>query len=221
MDRSPFIREAHGPYDSISSNQTENTMIGHDNYVAQSSSSLNPLPTLPDTHSPEIDGMPPTLPPKRNLYPPVMQAGSRFRGGQKEVDINTWDEEASAHLLSMRRTPGDLCDCLRPCRRPFKLRYPPSSQKMTENCLQGYPLPTGVVWFVRDVAGFICMLFTWLLIAYAEFVVSCIILPQLPNVPFAWIFGIVYHIFAFLAVCSHCKAVFTDPVRYSIHLCII
>ncbi|KAM7542429.1 hypothetical protein Aperf_G00000011901 [Anoplocephala perfoliata] len=143
-------------------------------------------------------------------FPPVITAGSRYRG-QKEVDINKWDEEASQHLLTMRRPPGDFCDCLRPWRRLCHLRYPPPSQKMSENVENGFLLPFGVVWFVRDCAGCVCMVFTWLLIAYGEFVVACIILPQLPSAAIAWIFGIIYHIFALLAVYSHLKAVFTDP----------
>uniref|UniRef100_A0A5K3EU13 Palmitoyltransferase n=1 Tax=Mesocestoides corti TaxID=53468 RepID=A0A5K3EU13_MESCO len=143
-------------------------------------------------------------------FPPVITAGSRFRG-HKEVDINKWDEEAAQHLLNMRRPPGDLFDCLRPWRKLCHLRYPPPSQKMAENVENGFPLPYGVVWFVRDCAGCVCMVFTWLLIAYGEFVVACIILPQTPSMAISWIFGILYHIFAFLAVFSHLKAVFTDP----------
>ncbi|VUZ50310.1 unnamed protein product [Hymenolepis diminuta] len=143
-------------------------------------------------------------------YPSVLTAGSRFRG-QKEVDINKWDEEASHHLLTMKRPPGDLCDCMRPWRRFCRLRYPPPSQKMAENVENGFRLPFGVIWFVRDCAGCVCMVFTWLLIFYGEFVVVCIILPQLPSVAIAWIFGILFHIFAFLATFSHLKTVFTDP----------
>lgn len=153
-------------------------------------------------------------------FPPIITAGSRYRG-QKEVDINKWDEEASQHLLTMRRPPGDLCDCLRPWRRLCHLRYPPSSQKMSENVENGFRLPFGVIWFVRDCAGCVCMVFTWLLIAYGEFVVAFIILPQLPSATIAWTLGILYHIFAFLATYSHLKAVFTDPVRlpHFLHLC--
>lgn len=146
-------------------------------------------------------------------YPPVLNAGSRFRG-QKEVDINKWDEEASQHLLTMKRPPGDLCDCLNPWRRLCRLRYPPPTQKMAENVENGFHLPFGVVWFVRDCAGCVCMGFTWLLIAYGEFVVTFIILPQLPSAPIAWIFGTLFHIFTFLATYSHLKTVFTDPVSH-------
>lgn len=146
-------------------------------------------------------------------FPPVITAGSRYRG-HKEVDINKWDEEASQHLLTMKRPPGDLCDCLSPWRRLCRLRYPPPSQKIAENLENGFSLPFGVVWFVRDCAGCVCMVFTWLLIVYAEFVIGCIILPQTPNTALAWIFGILYHIFAFLAVASHLKTVFTDPVSF-------
>lgn len=146
-------------------------------------------------------------------FPTLITAGSRFRG-HKEVDVNKWDEEANQHLLTMRRTPGDLCDCLRPCRKLLGLRYPPASVKMAENVENGFKLPCGVLWFVRDCAGGICMVFTWFLIFYAEFVVACIMLPQIPSLPLKCVFGIIYHIFAFLALYSHLKTVFTDPVSH-------
>ncbi|VDN99962.1 unnamed protein product [Rodentolepis nana] len=140
----------------------------------------------------------------------VLTAGSRFRG-QKEVDINKWDEEASQHLLTMKRPPGNFCDFLRPWRRLCRLRYPPPPQKIAENVENGFRLPFGVVWFVRDCAGCVCMIFTWLLILYGEFVVACIILPQIPSAAIGWTFGVLFHIFAFLAAAAHLKTVFTDP----------
>nr|VZH95107.1 unnamed protein product [Spirometra erinaceieuropaei] len=197
MDKSPFLELEEG------------TLGGSDSRLAQDNSAVQNLTINEPAESVQWAGGSNQVQ-SRSLYPPVVQAGSRFRG-QKELDVNTWDEEAAEHLLTMRRTPGDLCDCLRPCRRPLKLRYPPTSLKMTENLENGYPLPCGVVWFVRDCAGGVCMIMTWFLILYAEFVVSAILLPQIQSAAFCWIMGIIYHIFAFLAVASHLKAVFSDP----------
>uniref|UniRef100_A0A0X3NRU9 Palmitoyltransferase n=1 Tax=Schistocephalus solidus TaxID=70667 RepID=A0A0X3NRU9_SCHSO len=197
MDKSPFLELEEG------------TLGGSDSRLAQENSVIQNAPLNEQTESTQWAGGSNQVQ-SRSLYPPVVQAGSRFRG-QKELDVNTWDEEAAEHLQTMRRTPGDLCDCLRPCRRPLKLRYPPTSLKMVENLENGYPLPRGVVWFVRDCAGGVCMVMTWLLISYAEFVVSAILLPQIQSATFCWIMGIIYHIFAFLAVSSHLKAVFSDP----------
>ncbi len=203
LNRPPFIRLAEEESDRRSSaplsmmpgENNTSAERGHGNYASAAKSPANGEAT--------------SGPPQN--FPTVITAGSRFRG-HKEVDLNKWDEEASQHLLTMRRTPGDLCDCLRPCRKTCSLRYPPNSHKMSENTENGFALPCGVVWFVRDCAGCVCMSFTWFLIAYAEFVVACIILPQMPSVVARCIFGVTYHIFAFLAVYSHLKAVFTDPV---------
>ncbi|VDN14581.1 unnamed protein product [Dibothriocephalus latus] len=197
MDKSPFLELEEG------------RLGGSDSVLAEENSAIQNVPLNDQPESTQWAGGSNQVQ-SRSLYPPVVQAGSRFRG-QKELDVNTWDEEAAEHLQAMRRTPGDLCDCLQPCRRPLKLRYPPSSLKMVENLENGYPLPRGVVWFVRDCAGGVCMVMTWLLISYAEFVVSAILLPQIQSAAFCWIMGIIYHIFAFLAVSSHLKAVFSDP----------
>ncbi|VDM36245.1 unnamed protein product [Hydatigera taeniaeformis] len=207
MNRFPFVRLTEG--DSISSRKSESshpqdsTMVNNNDN--QGVTNYGASDRLTDANG-ESDSAA-----SGSALPPVITAGSRYRG-HKEVDINKWDEEASQHLLTMRRPPGDLCDCLSPWRRLFHLRYPPPPQKMATNVENGFPLPFGVVWFVRDCAGCVCMVFTWLLIAYGEFVVACIILPQLPSAVIAWTFGLVYHIFALLAVVSHLKAVFTDPV---------
>ncbi|KAL5969849.1 Palmitoyltransferase ZDHHC3 [Taenia solium] len=206
MNRFPFVRLTEGG--SISSRKSESSHL-QDSAMANNSGNQDVINYGASDHLTDANAESDSAA-SGSAFPPVITAGSRYRG-HKEVDINKWDEEASQHLLTMRRPPGDLCDCLSPWRRLFRLRYPPPPQKMATNVENGFPLPFGVVWFVRDCAGCVCMVFTWLLIAYGEFVVACIILPQLPSAIIAWTFGFIYHIFALLAVASHLKAVFTDP----------
>ncbi|KAH9280333.1 Palmitoyltransferase ZDHHC3 [Echinococcus granulosus] len=206
MNRFPFVRLAEGG--SISSRKSESSHL-QDSAMANNNSNHGVINYGASDRLADANGESDSAA-SGSTFPPVITAGSRYRG-HKEVDINKWDEEASQHLLTMRRPPGDLCDCLSPWRRLCRLRYPPPPQKMAANVENGFPLPFGVVWFVRDCAGCVCMVFTWLLIAYGEFVVACIILPQLPSAVIAWIFGFIYHVFALLAVVSHLKAVFTDP----------
>jgi palmitoyltransferase len=67
------------------------------------------------------------------------------------------------------------------------------------------------VWFVKDICGVICAIFTWLLIAYAEFVVVFVMLVPAPGRVHSFINGIIFELFAFLAVASHLKAMFSDP----------
>lgn len=67
-------------------------------------------------------------------------------------------------------------------------------------------------WFVKDICGVICCIFTWLLIGYSEFVVYFVMLG-----PFEYSFhsvfnGIIFQCGAILAVISHAKAMLSDPV---------
>ncbi|KAL3317036.1 Palmitoyltransferase zdhhc3 [Cichlidogyrus casuarinus] len=141
---------------------------------------------------------------------PMYEAPARYRGGKE--DSTDWDTDARNHVDTMPRPSGDICDCLALCRRPLKLRRPPNFRQLarySENSRRS--LPFGVVWLVRDVCGLICASFTWLLILYAEFVVTCVIVQQAPSPAFSWIAGIIFQIFAINAIWSHWKAVTTDP----------
>jgi len=53
--------------------------------------------------------------------------------------------------------------------------------------------------------------FTWLLIAYAEFVVVIVILLPSKNEIHSIINGTIFHFFTFLAISSHLKAMLSDP----------
>ena len=78
----------------------------------------------------------------------------------------------------------------------------------------------GQLWFVKDCCGVVCAVFTWLLIFYAEYVVLFVILYPSPQIYHSAINAVVFQTFAFLAICSHSKAMLTDPVsiaRSSVH----
>ncbi|RWS10092.1 Palmitoyltransferase ZDHHC3-like protein [Dinothrombium tinctorium] len=69
----------------------------------------------------------------------------------------------------------------------------------------------GGVWCVNDVCGIICAIFTWLLIAFAYYVVlTCILIPE-ENLVYKTINLIVFNGLAILAVASHLRTMFTDP----------
>ena len=75
-------------------------------------------------------------------------------------------------------------------------------------------------WFVNDGVGIGCAVFTYLLIAYGEFVVVFVML--LPEVISAAAFGI-FHAIAFtffscLAVISHSRSMCSDPVSSLHHI---
>ncbi|CAL8101142.1 unnamed protein product [Calicophoron daubneyi] len=128
----------------------------------------------------------------------------------QEIDLSTWDDEAAVRLRAVSRTPGDLCDFLSPCRRYFGLRKPFLRGSLFCRSRKQV-LPFGVAWFVRDPCGIICVVVTWLLLLYAEFVVSTIILLRAPSKMFFWINWPVYHFLTIMSFFSHIKAVFSDP----------
>lgn len=74
------------------------------------------------------------------------------------------------------------------------------------------------MWFVKDICGVICVVLTWLLILYAEYVVMFIMLLPNSNPGYTWANAILFNSLAFLAVASHSRAMFTDPVSISIVL---
>ncbi|BFZ19637.1 hypothetical protein BsWGS_22676 [Bradybaena similaris] len=83
------------------------------------------------------------------------------------------------------------------------------------NCLFrlfGYTNPSlRHVWFVKDICGIVCAVFTWLLVLYAEYVVMFVMLIHDSSNFSSFIHGLTFNMFAFLAVASHLRAMFTDP----------
>lgn len=70
----------------------------------------------------------------------------------------------------------------------------------------------GRMWCVSDICGIICAVMTWLLVTYAEFVVLTVILGT-SNHPIYTTFNLLlFNVFAVLALSSHARAMFTDPV---------
>lgn len=129
----------------------------------------------------------------------------------RDVDLTDWDDDAAAHLRSTADTPGDLIDCLSPCRGILGLRKPSKRKFLSLRQLSRFRRPFGVIWLVRDVCGIVCLVFTWVLILYAEFVISSVILMRAPSSSFCWITGSIYHLFVSLACISHIFAFSTDP----------
>uniref|UniRef100_A0A8C4R781 Palmitoyltransferase n=1 Tax=Eptatretus burgeri TaxID=7764 RepID=A0A8C4R781_EPTBU len=67
------------------------------------------------------------------------------------------------------------------------------------------------LWLVQDACGVTCAVFTWLLLMYAEVVVtSVILLPSWPS-PYSICHGVLYHVLALLAVVAHLRSMFTNP----------
>lgn len=68
-------------------------------------------------------------------------------------------------------------------------------------------------WFVWDGLGITCAVFTYFLIAYAEFVVvGVMLLPELSTTVWGFFHCITFTMLAILAVVAHVRAMMTDPV---------
>uniref|UniRef100_T1GZV6 Palmitoyltransferase n=1 Tax=Megaselia scalaris TaxID=36166 RepID=T1GZV6_MEGSC len=65
----------------------------------------------------------------------------------------------------------------------------------------------------QDICGIVCVIFTWLLILFAEFVVNRVILfPLGLNYPvFSAINIIIFNLFSFLAFAAHLRTMLSDP----------
>ena len=67
-------------------------------------------------------------------------------------------------------------------------------------------------WCISDVCGMVCVVFTWLLVFYAEFVVVGVILWPAINSFYSAINFFVFQSVTILALCSHTRTMLTDPV---------
>ena len=72
----------------------------------------------------------------------------------------------------------------------------------------------GRIWFVKDVCGIICALFTWFLIIFAQYVVITVILIPDDNLFYKTTNFIIFEFLAFLAIISHIRTMITDPVSF-------
>ncbi|KAG2470103.1 ZDHC7 Palmitoyltransferase, partial [Polypterus senegalus] len=68
------------------------------------------------------------------------------------------------------------------------------------------------IWFIRDGCGMICAIMTWLLVLYADFVVTFVMLLPSKNFWYSLINGVAFNFLAVLALSSHLRTMLTDPM---------
>lgn len=69
-------------------------------------------------------------------------------------------------------------------------------------------------WCIRDPYGLSCGFTTWILFLYAQFVMIFVILiPSSHSTLFNWMNLILFHLLEFLAVSSHVRTMFSNPVK--------
>nr|XP_025716258.1 palmitoyltransferase ZDHHC7 isoform X1 [Callorhinus ursinus] len=67
------------------------------------------------------------------------------------------------------------------------------------------------VWFIRDGCGMICAVMTWLLVVYADFVVTFVMLLPSKDFWYSVVNGVLFNCLALLALSSHLRTMLTDP----------
>ncbi|XP_077919939.1 palmitoyltransferase ZDHHC7 isoform X2 [Halichoerus grypus] len=67
------------------------------------------------------------------------------------------------------------------------------------------------VWFIRDGCGMICAVMTWLLVVYADFVVTFVMLLPSKDFWYSVVNGVLFNCLAVLALSSHLRTMLTDP----------
>nr|XP_020138380.1 palmitoyltransferase ZDHHC7 [Microcebus murinus] len=67
------------------------------------------------------------------------------------------------------------------------------------------------VWFIRDGCGMICAVMTWLLVVYADFVVTFVMLLPSKDFWYSVVNGVIFNCLAVLALSSHLRTMLTDP----------
>lgn len=68
------------------------------------------------------------------------------------------------------------------------------------------------VWFIRDGCGMVCAVITWLLVVYADFVVTFVMLLPSKDFWYSVVNGVIFNCLAVLALSSHLRTMLTDPV---------
>lgn len=76
------------------------------------------------------------------------------------------------------------------------------------------------VWFIRDGCGMVCAVMTWLLVVYADFVVTFVMLLPSKDFWYSLINGVLFNCLAVLALSSHLRTMLTDPVSRGLSRCI-
>ncbi|ELK31417.1 Palmitoyltransferase ZDHHC7 [Myotis davidii] len=67
------------------------------------------------------------------------------------------------------------------------------------------------VWFIHDGCGMICAVMTWLLVVYADFVVTFVMLLPSKDFWYSVVNGVIFNCLAVLALSSHLRTMLTDP----------
>lgn len=68
------------------------------------------------------------------------------------------------------------------------------------------------LWFIRDSCGMVCAVMTWLLVVYADFVVTFVMLLPSKDFWYSLVNGVLFNGLAVLALSSHLRTMLTDPV---------
>ena len=90
-------------------------------------------------------------------------------------------------------------------------QFKPYERDLHNRCLRGR------FWCINDICGIICAIMTWLLVLYADIVIFTVIYNTTSKPYYSSFNSLLFNLLAFLALISHSKAMFTDPVSIVCH----
>lgn len=76
----------------------------------------------------------------------------------------------------------------------------------------------GRLWCISDICGIICAVMTWLLVLYADIVIFIVVYGTTSKPYYSSFNSFLFNALAFLALTSHSKAMFTDPVSTLVNI---
>lgn len=82
-----------------------------------------------------------------------------------------------------------------------------------EDAVESFNSKAKGLWFIQDCCGMVCAFITWLLVFFADFVVTFVMLLPSSSFCYAVVNGVVFNLLAVLALASHLRTMLTDPVR--------
>ncbi|XP_070575088.1 palmitoyltransferase ZDHHC3-like [Ptychodera flava] len=96
-----------------------------------------------------------------------------------------------------------------------KMHHPEDFQTRLNYCCKCFGITKMLgcdkTWFIQDPCGIVCAIFTYLLLAYGEFVINYVVLLPAYSPVYSSVNIVIFNTLVFLGVSSHAKCMMSDP----------
>lgn len=165
----------------------------------------------------------PTNPNNDDSHDEVEVSSSTVRINRYACDTNTnWPMQQPSTTTTTTTVPVDETGVVIRDVVPRSMYYHDSHDNNDDDCLctcaccRCECCPTVSDWCIRDPYGLSCGFTTWFLFLYGQFVMIFVILiPKSHSTMFNLVNLLIFHTLEFLAVSSHCRTMFSNPVSQS------